>query len=71
MNGFVITILKLDLGGGVRKLSLILGCEMSGWYREDKKSKNVRIYAKVKGMGTKKCEYQFRLKGKKLPNDDD
>lgn len=72
MNRFVINILKSDSGGVVRrKLSLTLGYEMSGRYRVDNNSKNIHVDVKVRGTGTKKCECPFRLKGKKLPRDDD
>jgi len=70
-NRLVIAILNSDLGGAMRKESLTLGCERSGRYREDKVSKNIRVAANVRGTGRKKCECSFRLKGKKLPNDDD
>ena len=50
MNGFVINILKSDSGGAVRrKPSLTLGCERSGRYRVDNRSKNVRVGAEVRG----------------------
>ncbi len=70
-NGFVISILNSDSSGAIRKASPTLGCERSGRYGEDKRSKNVGVGANVRGTGTKKCECPFRLKGKKLPNDDD
>lgn len=71
MNGFVINILKSDLGGGVRrKPSLTLGCERSRRYRVDNKFKNVCVGAEVRGAGTRKCECLFCLKGKKLSTDD-
>lgn len=71
MNGFVINILKSDSGGAMRiKSSWTLGCERSGRYRVDNKSKNVYVSVDVRGADTKKCECPFRLKGKKLPTDD-
>lgn len=70
-NGFVISILNSDLGGVIRNVNLTLGCERSGRYREDRRSKNVDVGANVRGTGTKKCKCSFRLKGRKLPSDDD
>lgn len=67
----MIFILNLDSGDAIRKASLTLGCERSGRYREDKRSKNVGMGDNVRGIGTKKCECPFRLKGRKLPSDDD
>lgn len=52
-NDFVISILNLDLGGAIRKASLTLGCERSGWYREDMRSKNTGVGANVRGTDTK------------------
>lgn len=50
MTRVVINILKLDLGDAVRrKPSLTLGCERSGRYRVDNKSKNVNVDAEVRG----------------------
>jgi len=70
-NGFVVVIKKSDSYSSLRKPSLILACEWSGRYREDKRKKNVSGVVRIKGKGTKKCECQFQLKGKKLPTDDD
>lgn len=67
----MINILKSYSSDAMRKPSLTLGCERSGQYRVDNKSKKVCVDAKVRGTGTKKCQCQFQLKGTKLPNDND
>lgn len=70
-NEFAIVINKSDSGSGVRKLGLILACERSGRYREDKKTRNVNGVVRDKEKGTKKCECSFQLKENKLPTNDD
>ena len=61
-NGFVVVIVRSDIGGIGRKTILTLGCERSGKYRPLKND------LKRKGTGTKKCQCPFRLRGRPLKN---
>lgn len=70
-KGFVVLIKKSNSSYAVRKPSLTLACERSGRYKENKRARNVSGVVRIKGMGTKKCECPFQLKGKKLPIDND
>lgn len=60
MNGFVINILKSNLGGAMRrKPSPILGCERSGQYKVDNRFKNVLTDVEVRGRVPKNVNVHF------------
>jgi len=60
--GFVAVILRSDIATGAqgRKTYVLLGCERSGKYRKYKTDLEVSI------TGTRKCDCQFRLRGKPI-----
>ncbi|XP_038680255.1 protein FAR1-RELATED SEQUENCE 4-like [Tripterygium wilfordii] len=61
--GFIVIILRSEIGGPGKRHKLLMTCECSGNYRSLKNS--------TKLTGSKKCNCPFQLKGIKLETDDD
>ncbi|XP_038683031.1 uncharacterized protein LOC119983416 [Tripterygium wilfordii] len=71
-NGFVLVIKRSTMTEKRRKLRLTLACERSGKYRKFVKADHdIPENKRRKGIGTKKCNCPFILKGNKVSDKDE
>ncbi|RWR74561.1 protein FAR1-RELATED SEQUENCE 2 isoform X2 [Cinnamomum micranthum f. kanehirae] len=70
-NGFVIVIKTSTTGRHGKKPRIILGCERSGCYRNNRKNREVNTEKKMKLTASKKCGCPFSLLGKNLGTNND